>query len=170
FFFQAEDGIRDRNVTGVQTCALPILKRSMRMSEKNNLTVKDYIKFIIPSLLGVFLLMVPIKVNGEITLIVAVWADFIEDNIGSLMSYIAMILMFISFFGALITSLFQPIFIDKRAALRDLFDVGLIALLTRTLGFLFVILVVFQIGPEAIWSEDTGTNILDLVTTLIAIF
>src|SRR5437868_11202998 len=26
FFLQAEDGIRDRNVTGVQTCALPILK------------------------------------------------------------------------------------------------------------------------------------------------
>src|SRR5699024_11998495 len=24
FFLQAEDGIRDRNVTGVQTCALPI--------------------------------------------------------------------------------------------------------------------------------------------------
>src|SRR5207249_7348873 len=27
FFFQAEDGIRDRNVTGVQTCALPISLR-----------------------------------------------------------------------------------------------------------------------------------------------
>src|SRR5438067_7846956 len=26
FFFQAEDGIRDRNVTGVQTCALPIFE------------------------------------------------------------------------------------------------------------------------------------------------
>src|SRR5437868_11399420 len=26
FFFQAEDGIRVRNVTGVQTCALPILR------------------------------------------------------------------------------------------------------------------------------------------------
>src|SRR5699024_12139707 len=25
FFFQVEDGLRDRNVTGVQTCALPIL-------------------------------------------------------------------------------------------------------------------------------------------------
>src|SRR5690554_8149910 len=25
FFFQAEDGIRDADVTGVQTCALPIL-------------------------------------------------------------------------------------------------------------------------------------------------
>src|SRR5207249_8965364 len=28
--FQAEDGIRDRNVTGVQTCALPICKWSRR--------------------------------------------------------------------------------------------------------------------------------------------
>src|SRR5699024_11776215 len=27
FFFQAEDGIRDRNVTGVQTCALPIFQK-----------------------------------------------------------------------------------------------------------------------------------------------
>src|SRR5690348_18217274 len=26
FFFQAEDGIRDGRVTGVQTCALPILR------------------------------------------------------------------------------------------------------------------------------------------------
>src|SRR5437764_5053949 len=26
FFFQAEDGIRDTSVTGVQTCALPILE------------------------------------------------------------------------------------------------------------------------------------------------
>src|SRR5438034_6062455 len=28
FFFQAEDGIRDHCVTGVQTCALPIFSRS----------------------------------------------------------------------------------------------------------------------------------------------
>src|SRR5438067_3874489 len=53
FFFQAEDGIRDRNVTGVQTCALPIsdveieraalLDLNVRMSEtdpKNSLDSK----------------------------------------------------------------------------------------------------------------------------------
>src|SRR5207249_6854575 len=32
FFFQAEDGIRDRNVTGVQTCALPICRCRCRAS------------------------------------------------------------------------------------------------------------------------------------------
>src|SRR5579885_961557 len=31
FFFQAEDGIRDRNVTGVQTCALPIWDLKARL-------------------------------------------------------------------------------------------------------------------------------------------
>ena len=30
FFFQAEDGIRDHCVTGVQTCALPIYKYMLR--------------------------------------------------------------------------------------------------------------------------------------------
>src|SRR5437867_7228439 len=29
FFFQAEDGIRDRTVTGVQTCALPIFANAI---------------------------------------------------------------------------------------------------------------------------------------------
>src|SRR5471032_2835631 len=32
FFFQAEDGIRDRDVTGVQTCALPIWSPGSRSS------------------------------------------------------------------------------------------------------------------------------------------
>src|SRR5207248_7761090 len=32
FFFQAEDGIRDRTVTGVQTCALPIYGNRRRVT------------------------------------------------------------------------------------------------------------------------------------------
>src|SRR5439155_10525565 len=32
FFFQAEDGIRDGHVTGVQTCALPISEPARRLS------------------------------------------------------------------------------------------------------------------------------------------
>src|SRR5699024_8839735 len=55
--------------------------------------------------------------------------------------------------------------------LRNLFDVGPIKLLTRALAFVFGVFALFQIGPEFIWSEDTGSNILyDLLTTLVAIF
>src|SRR5690625_7541859 len=35
FFFQAEDGIRDGHVTGVQTCALPILRVEQRRAVCN---------------------------------------------------------------------------------------------------------------------------------------
>src|SRR5256886_5291329 len=35
FFFQAEDGIRDLTVTGVQTCALPILGKTNLRHPKN---------------------------------------------------------------------------------------------------------------------------------------
>src|SRR5207245_7857895 len=45
FFFQAEDGIRDATVTGVQTCALPILQinenqSSIRDSVHRNLCTR----------------------------------------------------------------------------------------------------------------------------------
>src|SRR2546430_13472516 len=36
FFFQAEDGIRDLTVTGVQTCALPILATRGRRGQYAN--------------------------------------------------------------------------------------------------------------------------------------
>src|SRR5256885_6382888 len=41
FFFQAEDGIRDYKVTGVQTCALPILGGWPKISTLRNRLVSD---------------------------------------------------------------------------------------------------------------------------------
>src|SRR2546430_7397134 len=39
FFFQAEDGIRDLTVTGVQTCALPISVSRERLSKYSTATL-----------------------------------------------------------------------------------------------------------------------------------
>src|SRR3712207_4947521 len=41
FFFQAEDGIRDIGVTGVQTCALPISKPPRRYSDASLLAAME---------------------------------------------------------------------------------------------------------------------------------
>src|SRR5699024_11809006 len=58
YFFQAEDGIRDRNVTGVQTCALPILNRMFWIKFRKNLFFKQTKKVI--SLMILSQLMQPI--------------------------------------------------------------------------------------------------------------
>lgn len=142
-----------------------------RLEENKSYSIKTYLTFIIPSLLGVFLLMVPISVNGEITLMVAIWADFIERYLGAVMPTIAVGLVIVSFIGVLFTKLFQPSFILSNNFLRNLFDVGPIVFLTRTIAALFGVLALFQVGPEFIWSDATGGNILyDLLTTLVAIF
>ncbi len=141
------------------------------MKNESSYSAKDYLKFIIPSLLGVFLLMVPISINGEITLMVAIWADLIEKYIGPAMPTIAVLLILTSFIMALFTAIFRPNFIMNNNFMRSLFFVGPIALTTRGLGSVFGLLSLLQVGPMWIWSEDTGGNILfGLLTTLVAIF
>src|SRR5215204_3607159 len=43
FFFQAEDGIRDHCVTGVQTCALPIYTAGNQLQEASDVKVRGVI-------------------------------------------------------------------------------------------------------------------------------
>ena len=47
FFFQAEDGIRDADVTGVQTCALPILQRQYALYGTLVEILKDEKEFVV---------------------------------------------------------------------------------------------------------------------------
>src|SRR5712672_4478500 len=44
FFYQAEDGIRDKLVTGVQTCALPIFLAGSRSCEMSTRLENDHLR------------------------------------------------------------------------------------------------------------------------------
>src|SRR6266540_5707724 len=44
FFFQAEDGIRDRDVTGVQTCALPISFVTLKTGAESSVDKLDELR------------------------------------------------------------------------------------------------------------------------------
>src|SRR5256885_4865165 len=46
FFFQAEDGIRDYKVTGVQTCALPILRVNLKFAGGGDMSQMDLNAFL----------------------------------------------------------------------------------------------------------------------------
>src|SRR5437763_14503346 len=52
FFFQAEDGIRDTSVTGVQTCALPILTSPSGADSAQTLSEASYHPYFMKTLDG----------------------------------------------------------------------------------------------------------------------
>src|SRR5256885_9852160 len=52
FFFQAEDGIRDYKVTGVQTCALPIFPSGDRPARAHSYTAPSVVATTIARLWG----------------------------------------------------------------------------------------------------------------------
>src|SRR3989454_7346967 len=52
FFFQAEDGIRDYKVTGVQTCALPISGEQLERHDPHGVDVAARVQRLPPDLLG----------------------------------------------------------------------------------------------------------------------
>ena len=45
FFFQAEDGIRDYKVTGVQTCALPICEEAIQLRREEEEHAKKRFRY-----------------------------------------------------------------------------------------------------------------------------
>src|SRR5690348_17529688 len=63
FFFQAEDGIRDGRVTGVQTCALPIFAR-LRLARDRSERVLVFGDFDADGLTGLAILTIALRRFG----------------------------------------------------------------------------------------------------------
>ena len=133
--------------------------------------ISDYLKFILPSLLGVFLLMVPFQYEGETTIMVALLARLLTDKLEGILPAIVLLLIGLSAVFSLAYRLFKPKFIENNVFLKELFDTTMIWTLIRVAGFILAAMTFFQWGPSLIWSADTGGLILfDLIKDLFAIF
>jgi nucleoside recognition membrane protein YjiH len=131
----------------------------------------DLLSFIIPSLIGVFFFMIPISYNGDITIPIAVLSGFVQNLLGDLLPGIMTVIIVLTLAGTLLAKLIRPEIIKRNHFLKALFDVPLIWLVARVFGALFAVLTLFKIGPEAVWSENTGGLLLnDLLPILFSVF
>ncbi len=141
----------------------------------NNLTNKynlgSLLKFLIPSLIGISLFMIPFKIENQVTIPIAFLAKFIEGNFTDFLKLMALILISLSVIGSVIIKIFKPKFLVENEYLNNLFNVSPLWFIARILGMIFIICAYFNIGPEFIWSENTGGLVLnDLLPILIAVF
>ena len=128
-------------------------------------------KFIVPSLVGIFLFMIPISYDGEITIPVAILAGMLQDGIGPHIPKIMTAIIAITVIGSLGTFLFKPKAIVNKPFLNTLFNVNIVWQLIRLVGLIFAVMTLFKLGPEAVWSENTGQLLLfDLIPVLFSVF
>lgn len=134
-------------------------------------TKANFWKFFIPSVIGLLLFMAPITYDGGLTIPVAVMAKLIPAVLGD--HLIALVTTIIAFMAvaSLLTKLIKPTKIVDNTFLNGLFNPSPLWLAVRLFGGIAVVMTFFQIGPKAIWEENTGGLVLTgLLPTLFAVF
>ncbi|AKS38511.1 membrane protein [Anoxybacillus gonensis] len=141
----------------------------MNHTQSHKLT--DILKFLVPSLIGVFLFMIPVPYKSEMTIPVAILAKWVEGNFVSVIPAISVLFMFIATIGTIITKIAQPSFIMNSSFLRRLFDVNGLFVVARIVGTILGAMTLWKIGPEWVWSENTGALLLySLIPILFSVF
>ncbi len=143
----------------------------MNNKNKEIYSISSILKFIIPSLIGALLFMIPISYNGEITIPIAIFSGFILDILSDLLPAITTVLISITAIISILTKIFKPYMIKENSFLNSLFNVTPLWFIARILGMVFAISALFKVGPEWMWSDVTGGLLLnDLLPILFAVF
>ncbi|MDQ0299356.1 nucleoside recognition membrane protein YjiH [Salibacterium salarium] len=128
---------------------------------------RSLIRFLLPSLIGIFLFMIPIKVDGEITIPVAILADKLGGLAENALPAIAVLFMAVAVAGSFIVKKVKPV----STFVQSLFEVTIPWLVIRILGLIFSAMVLWNIGPDWLISSATGGLLLEsLIPLLITVF
>lgn len=133
--------------------------------------LRQFLIFLIPSLLGVLLFLTPIVYEEKVTIGLGVMADALKAAVNDHLPAIATALLILSAMLGVLGSLLKPRWLSERRPLHDLFVLHPLWLGLRVLGALFAAMTFWQFGPEWIWSANTGGVVLkDLAPVLITFF
>ncbi|MHA6258922.1 YjiH family protein [Sporosarcina sp. CAU 1771] len=135
-------------------------------------SLSTWLLFLIPSILGVILFMVPVKFGEVWKVPVAIFADILSTSIAPIMPWTATGILLIAAIGSILYLFVQNEHAKPSFAMK-LFKVSPFWIIVRIIGAISALLVQLQFGPEAIWSEYTGGLLLSddgLVTFLFTIF
>lgn len=138
------------------------------MHSDNKMGKVGHFKFIIPSLIGIFLFLTPLNVEGKTSLPVAVLAKWLLSILGNFTPTLIFIVIILS---TLLTFYFSFINHPKTSYFKQLFEVNWIWFIIRLIGAIFATIVYFKMKIPFVDTENTGQLIYsELLPTLIAVF
>lgn len=130
----------------------------------------NQLKFFIPSLIGIFLFIIPIKTENGFSIPIAILAGKAQSILEAQLSLIMMLIIVITAIFTVLAKI-SPNFFKKTPFFYKLFSVHTFWMITRVLAAIFAVMVFFRIGPEAIHGANTGQLLLDdLLHVLFSVF
>ena len=123
-----------------------------------NYTKRELAGFVVPSVVGIFLFMIPIRFHGEWTIIVKIIADYIGAWLGGFLPLLCVIIVTVSAVLGLL-SLKKPSFISSYPIIDNTFSTTPIWAIIRCVGAVFIWLT--YLGVSA--GEDS-TGIIHMIT------
>ncbi len=132
---------------------------------------KNFYRFLIPSLIGIFLFVTPVHSDGNLTIPVAVMANGLLKFMGDKSLTIIYILISFSAVITILHKIFSFKAIKMIRPLDNLFSPSISWFFIRILGFVFATMIYFNIGPDFIIGEATGGLVInDLMPILVCVF
>ena len=136
-----------------------------------NLKSKNFMRFLIPSLIGIVLFVTPVNQNGNLTIPIAVLANALLDFMGDGSTAVICLLIAVSAIITLVHKFVGIKFIKENPKLNNLFTLTPFWFTVRMIGFVFAIMMFFGVGPEIIIGDVTGGVVLyDLMPILVCVF
>nr|WP_298377663.1 YjiH family protein [uncultured Halomonas sp.] len=134
------------------------------------LSRRGLLKFLIPSLIGIGMFLVPFTAGDGINIGMGYLADGLKALLSDALPPLAALILCLSAALTIIVKLAQPAWLN-RGPLKELFDVEWLWLALRLLGALFAVMTLFQIGPGFVIAASTGGVMLnDLAPVLLTFF
>ena len=138
-------------------------------TKTTHVTKKNMLKFILGSAFGVLMFLVPIPQGESFTTLLDFLKSWIKGLFGGSLNYIIMVLLIVSAVMSLYDYFAKPDWIRKNHYLTRAFTTTPLYLISKVIGAVMVVMIVFQAGPEVVISVDTGITMIDLCGTLFSI-
>lgn len=137
--------------------------------EAKKATTAQMLKFLIPSLLGAALFLLPMQVDGKFVLGVSILCDIIQGWMTPFVNQLAILLFAVSAFLPIVAKLCKPKFITENKTMRSLFDVSPVIIGVRIVALVYLVCYLFKVGPEAFWNPATGGEAYNIVSTILTL-
>lgn len=138
------------------------------MKEKS-VNVKNLAKFIICSLIGIGMFLIPVPQGESFTTLLDFVKNFLINLFGNALPYLLLVIVVFSAVMSLYDYFCKPDWIRKNHYLKKAFTTTPLYLISKVIGAVVTVMVVAGVGPAFITCADTGATMIDLCETLLCI-